>query len=111
MNGELLALDTFVQKIIEDGGEGIILQKGYSLYESGRSSSLLKLKVFTFPSSSLSFVLIFIKSSQIDQEGIIEAIRADSVLLRLYVTLFLFLFGCFSHYIYLLYIDPPAQRY
>jgi ATP-dependent DNA ligase len=31
--------------IIEAGGEGVILQKVGSLYEQGRSSDLLKIKV------------------------------------------------------------------
>jgi ATP-dependent DNA ligase len=33
------------QKIINHGGEGVILRKLLSLYEKGRSLSLLKLKV------------------------------------------------------------------
>jgi hypothetical protein len=35
----------FIQNIVADGGEGIILRKCGSLYEPGRSFSLLKLKV------------------------------------------------------------------
>lgn len=34
------------ESIIEHGGEGVILRKVNSLYESGKSSELLKLKVF-----------------------------------------------------------------
>lgn len=34
-----------VQLIIEEEGEGAIIRKARSLYEHGRSSSLLKLKV------------------------------------------------------------------
>lgn len=36
----------FVQAVIDDGGEGVILRRLYSLYENGRSTSLVKLKVF-----------------------------------------------------------------
>lgn len=38
-------LEQNIQKIIKNGGEGAILRKPKSIYESGRSSSLLKLKV------------------------------------------------------------------
>ena len=34
-----------IRRILGNGGEGVILQKRGSLYEAGRSSSLLKLKV------------------------------------------------------------------
>ena len=37
-----------LHQVVEDGGEGVILRKPNSLYEFGRSSSLLKLKVFCF---------------------------------------------------------------
>ena len=35
----------FIQMVIDDGGEGIIVRKVGSLYEHGRSKELLKLKV------------------------------------------------------------------
>lgn len=38
-------LKLFVEKIINDSGEGVILRKRGSLYEHGRSPDLLKLKV------------------------------------------------------------------
>lgn len=38
-------LKLFVENIIEDGGEGVILRKHSSLYEPGRSQNLIKLKV------------------------------------------------------------------
>jgi hypothetical protein len=38
-------LSSTVQGIIEDGGEGVILRKIGSIYEHGRSPSLLKIKV------------------------------------------------------------------
>ncbi len=38
-------LETFVKEIINHGGEGAILQAVHSVYERGRSSSVLKLKV------------------------------------------------------------------
>lgn len=44
------------KKVIKSGGEGIILRKFGSLYERGRSASLLKLKVF-FLSSPSPFLL------------------------------------------------------
>lgn len=34
-----------LKSILEDGGEGVILRKRYSLFENGRSRSLVKLKV------------------------------------------------------------------
>lgn len=34
-----------LQHIIDNGGEGVILRKPKSLYEGGRSTSLIKLKV------------------------------------------------------------------
>ena len=43
---ESSCLDGLVQQIIEDGGEGVILQKYSSMYERGRSASVLKIKVF-----------------------------------------------------------------
>eukprot|EP00026_Physarum_polycephalum_P001914 Phypoly_transcript_01917.p1 GENE.Phypoly_transcript_01917~~Phypoly_transcript_01917.p1 ORF type:complete len:811 (+),score=69.95 Phypoly_transcript_01917:211-2643(+) len=60
-------LRILAQYIIDDGGEGVILQKYRSLYEQGRSLSLVKLK-----------------SAPGDQEGIIVAIDPDkSVSLKL----------------------------
>ena len=38
-------LQQFLQEIIEQGGEGIILRNPSSLYEKGKSRSFLKLKV------------------------------------------------------------------
>lgn len=35
----------FTEKVLENGGEGIIARKPESLYENGRSSDLLKFKV------------------------------------------------------------------
>ena len=52
----------FVSMIIEDGGEGVIMRRVGSLYEPGRSPSLIKLKVSFFPFSynfSLSLSLSF----------------------------------------------------
>lgn len=47
----------FVQMIIEEGGEGIILQQVGSLYERGRSSALLKIKVFI-----ISYAILFVNN-------------------------------------------------
>jgi len=38
-------LHWIVQQVIEGGGEGVILQQKASLYERGRSLSLIKMKV------------------------------------------------------------------
>jgi ATP-dependent DNA ligase len=38
-------LENAAQIVITDGGEGLILQRIGSLYERGRTSSLMKLKV------------------------------------------------------------------
>ena len=38
-------VDLFIQHIIDDGGEGVILRKLRSKYEYGRTSTLFKLKV------------------------------------------------------------------
>lgn len=43
--GQKQQLMRFVQAIIDDGGEGIIMRKLDSLYEQGRSKSVIKLKV------------------------------------------------------------------
>jgi ATP-dependent DNA ligase len=50
-------MNGMVQEIINDGGEGIILRKVNSLYEYGRTSSLIKLKV-VFISSLFSLLMI-----------------------------------------------------
>lgn len=39
-------LEKITKEMIETGGEGVILQKYNSFYENGRSSSVIKLKVF-----------------------------------------------------------------
>lgn len=36
---------SFVQSVVDSGGEGIIVRKSFSYYEHGRSASLLKFKV------------------------------------------------------------------
>jgi hypothetical protein len=40
-----LLLTNSLQQVVEGGGEGVILRKPLSLYLSGRSASLLKVKV------------------------------------------------------------------
>ena len=35
-----------VRGVIEDGGEGIVMRKVKSVYENGRSSLVLKIKVY-----------------------------------------------------------------
>lgn len=48
-------LGVTTQTIIDDGGEGVILRKVGSLYERGRNSSLVKLKVHSAPPPPLFF--------------------------------------------------------
>lgn len=38
-------VETKLKQVLEDGGEGVVLRKPGSVYEHGRSSSLLKIKV------------------------------------------------------------------
>ena len=38
-------LIAILQIVLEEGGEGLVLRKPKSIYEQGRSASLLKLKV------------------------------------------------------------------
>jgi DNA ligase-1 len=47
-------MESFLQDIIDEGGEGIILRDPFSPYQPGRSSGYLKHKVHLFP-LSLSF--------------------------------------------------------
>lgn len=49
------SLNEFVQSVINNEGEGIILRKHGSIYEHGRSQSLIKLKV-----TLLFIVILFI---------------------------------------------------
>lgn len=44
-----------LRSVINEGGEGVILRKPHSLYEHGRSTSLLKFKVLL-----ISFSLIYL---------------------------------------------------
>jgi DNA ligase-1 len=37
--------NAYLQRIVEDGGEGVVLRKPNSMYESGRSDTLYKCKV------------------------------------------------------------------
>jgi ATP-dependent DNA ligase len=52
-------LEDMISTITENGGEGIILRKMYSLYENGRSSHLVKFKVFL----SLSLYFVFFENN------------------------------------------------
>lgn len=76
-----------VEDILEHGGEGVILQKAKSYYEHGRSSSLIKIKACN--SYSQITLLTTIKSAQGDQEGIVLSISAKTVLVQLYVLLYI----------------------
>lgn len=46
--GRKQQLTAFVKTIIDDDGEGVIMRKPDSLYENGRSKSVIKLKVPRF---------------------------------------------------------------
>ena len=43
-------LESFLQDVLDKGGEGVILRNPASPYEPGRSSGYLKHKVFKLPS-------------------------------------------------------------
>ena len=52
-----------IKRVIQSGGEGVILRQPKSIYESGRSDKLLKLKVVLlccFCFLFCSFVYVFI---------------------------------------------------
>ena len=49
-----------MEKIVEGGGEGLILQQRGSLYHRGRTPSLLKIKVLSFLLSFLLFPSLFL---------------------------------------------------
>lgn len=53
----------FAQSIFNDGGEGLILRRFHSLYESGRTPSLIKLKVRTTLSTSTFLPLYLLPST------------------------------------------------
>lgn len=38
-------MQRMAEQILEEGGEGVILRRPYSLYENGRSRALYKFKV------------------------------------------------------------------
>jgi len=52
----LQEMNKFLSLIIKDEGEGIVLRKPKSVYEQGRSPSLLKIKVFYLPLLSFSLL-------------------------------------------------------
>lgn len=54
-----LQMRTQVKMIIDDGGEGVILRKRGSLYDNGRNSSLIKLKVLS-NNKNILFVYLFL---------------------------------------------------
>ena len=58
-------MNKLLKTMIETGGEGLILRRKDSLYESGRTRSLLKLKVWSTFSlfASLEFALRLLVSS------------------------------------------------
>jgi ATP dependent DNA ligase domain len=78
--------------VISDGGEGLIMRKPKSIYEPGRTSSLVKLKVFsiqilssTFPGILFSSFKTFFKASRGDREGIVVSVDTrNAITLKLY---------------------------
>lgn len=46
-----------LKNIIQDGGEGVILRKKGSLYEHGRTTNLLKLKVYFLKNINCFYIL------------------------------------------------------
>lgn len=53
-------MNRMVQHILDGGGEGVMLQKHSSLYEHGRSPSLIKLKVLIIIILSLPILFSFL---------------------------------------------------
>ena len=86
--------------IVKDEGEGLILRMPQSVYEHGRSTSLLKLKVSiicshlftprfspTPPSPFLCEFSILFQASRADKEALVTRVDADGVCqLQLYVS-------------------------
>ena len=82
-----------LRTIIESGGEGVILRKVGSHYEHGRSTALIKIKVYRL--HILFLFLSFLancsaQSSVGDKEAIVVGVAHKSVELKLYVKLPLF---------------------
>lgn len=51
-----IMVNNFLKEMISQGGEGLMMRKCNSLYEHGRSSNLLKLKV------KMKIIYIYVKS-------------------------------------------------
>ena len=82
-------LNKVVQLVIEDGGEGVILRKIGSLYEQGRSQSLLKFKVHlilithSILYSFVTFFVILYQASLEDKEAVVVGVTYKSIQLKL----------------------------
>lgn len=73
-------LSRIALQVIESGGEGIVLRKPHSFYKSGRSQSLLKLKVFA---STLNLQPIYhLQASRGDKEALVTDIDDSELLLQ-----------------------------
>ena len=104
-------LTTLVHEIINDGGEGVILRLPKSIFDQGRSSMLIKIKVSSplFVSSLLPPpfliplacaiverlqiympLLICGQATRGDKEAIVVSVAKKSICLKLYVPFILF---------------------
>lgn len=86
----------FTQHILGDGGEGVILRKPRSVYESGRSSNLLKLKVRIYIAYICNFGIEINqnKAARADMEVLVLKRVGNKLKMQLYVcslTVLLFL--------------------
>lgn len=77
-----LMIDNALEAIMNDGGEGVILRKQKSLYESGRSASLIKLKVLVI-FCNIKYLIVF-QASREDTEALVAQVNDDSYVLKLY---------------------------
>jgi hypothetical protein len=65
-----LDMATFMNRIVECKGEGVVLRQPYVKYEHGRSVSLVKFKVFKIEGASfiiyiyIYFIFIFIECTR-----------------------------------------------
>jgi hypothetical protein len=100
-------LNLMVQQVINDEGEGVILQKCGSLYEPGRTPDLLKLKVLNiFADTFRTSLILSLQIAQGDKEAIVISVgNQSSVTLKLYAQLI----GVFVLRLLPFYLDLMAQ--
>lgn len=74
-------ISSFLDHVIKDEGEGVILRKANSLYFNGRSPELWKLKVL----SILYFLTKSFQASRGDKEALVlDEVEDNQFLLQLY---------------------------